>query len=854
MSSTSTMRLPKSSGIRKPKKPNAVRQIMEREQRIRDRNFKEQAASAASGANSPGVVSANRQQCPNPSCPKPNVVDGTCRTCGRVADDSNIVAEVTFGENSSGAAVVQGSYLAADQGGVRGVSGREFRRVAGSGASEAREKSIREAKGLMNQIKHQLNISDSMVDSGIRMFRVASTMNFIQGRTHRDVAAVVLYVACRQEPTCKVMLIDLADIIKTDVFKLGRIYKDFLAALPNPPNVRHVVPEDLIWRFAAKLEFYRDTNKVAESAIRIVKRMRWDEMTHGRRPAGICGAALVMAARSHNYRRTIREVVYVAKVTMVTLQNRLDEFANVPSANMTIDEFNTQDFLQAHHDPPWWYKQSAEWREKHTRSRKRRLPELDATDQSASADDTQGAEKRQKTTTEGDMASSAEGGSLPGPSVVLAPESISPIPSPGPAGVLPPAPLASNTDKDGFVVPPLPERALVSNASTPDGALRSATVQDEEELADLAAEFGDVEDEEDGRENDDADAMSEVAMAAAQGINIAGRAPGNAKGQPDKGKRKQMQELPIDADWENDEAMLEAEMEQHLQDPEAIAEAEAVAEQLAKKSQDRASRAPTEQESGSPAPTTASDAPAPEELAMLDGPILPPGISISADGDVSMNPHVHEDEFKDDPEVAYCLLGEDEIKLKEQIWSNQNKDYMRQKQQKYFNDKLNAKNPTKPRRPRGRKPRAGLDVGSPASSAAEAAENVLKTRAVSSRLNYKAMMEGIFQNTGRNGGPGSMYGGASSVGSRSAVTSRAGSVAGSDEDGALRSPSPPPRPTSAPTKASQAHKSLGTVQEEPGDEDDYANYDEPDYEDADGYQDGELDPFADDEPYGDDDY
>ena len=86
----------------------------------------------------------------------------------------------------------------------------------------------------MNQIKHQLNISDSMVDSGIRMFRVASTMNFIQGRTHRDVAAVVLYVACRQEPTCKVMLIDLADIIKTDVFKLGRILQR-LSCRPSQP-------------------------------------------------------------------------------------------------------------------------------------------------------------------------------------------------------------------------------------------------------------------------------------------------------------------------------------------------------------------------------------------------------------------------------------------------------------------------------------------------------------------------------------------------------------------------------------------------------------------------------------------
>ncbi len=155
-----------------------------------------------------------------------------------------------------------------------------------------------------------------------------------------------------------------------------------------------MVPEDLIWRFAAKLEFYRDTNKVAESAIRIMKRMRWDEMTHGRRPAGICGAALVMAARSHNYRRTVREVVYVAKVTMVTLQNRLDEFANVPSANMTIDEFNTQDFLQAHHDPPWWYKQSTDWKDKHTRPRKRKLPGQPDAEADSNAQDARRLEKR----------------------------------------------------------------------------------------------------------------------------------------------------------------------------------------------------------------------------------------------------------------------------------------------------------------------------------------------------------------------------------------------------------------------------------------------------------------------------
>ena len=44
------------------------------------------------------------------------------------------------------------------------------------------------------------------------------------------------------------------------------------------------------------------------------------------------------------------------------------------------------------------------------------------------------------------------------------------------------------------------------------------------------------------------------------------------------------------------------------------------------------------------------------------------------------------------------------------------------------------------------------------------------------------------------------------------------------------------------------------VQEEQGDEEDYANYDEPEYEDTTGYQEGELDPFADDEPFEDEEY
>lgn len=63
-------------------------------------------------------VAASRE-CPNADCLDKDVgeEDGqlVCRGCGTVVNDSNIVSEVLFGASSSGAQVVHGSYVGADQ-------------------------------------------------------------------------------------------------------------------------------------------------------------------------------------------------------------------------------------------------------------------------------------------------------------------------------------------------------------------------------------------------------------------------------------------------------------------------------------------------------------------------------------------------------------------------------------------------------------------------------------------------------------------------------------------------------------------------------------------------------------------
>lgn len=652
-------------------RPNPVRAMREREER---RSAAAASRQAAANMNKGSVAAPARQQCPNKACPKPNVVDGTCRTCGRVADDSNIVAEVQFGETSSGAAVVQGSFMGADQAGIRSM-GPAFRRAGGS---EDREKSIREAKGLMQGYAQQLNVSDSLVTAGTQVFKLASGANFIQGRTLASVAAVCLYAACRAEPPCKVMLIDLADLVQLNVFKLGRIFKKLNEVVPiGNDGLIPVYPEDLIWRFATKMEFHQETAKVAEDAVRLVKRMSRDWMVMGRRPSGICGACLLMAARMHNFRRTVREVVYIVKVTNHTIQNRLAEFNITESSQMSVEDFLKQDFLESSHDPPSFYKKSEEYRQQQDESGRKRKRVIEVPD-----------------TTEDGMPSGAAANR--GRRMTDAGADMSDAPA-----------ITFRRDADGFIIPPLPSQ--ISDSIPKDKAPEAADGVDEESLEKLANEFGDALDEDD----------EEGAEKEATG----------------RGKRKKPQ-LPINEEWEEDEQDLEGQIEEMFNDPLTYEHAMAYsnAEQRARIH---------------------------SHWALAQKP----------QREVSMSVEVLEDEFADDLEVLNCLLSPDEARIKETIWVNQNKEWLRLHQEKVFRRKVEAERPKQTRK-RRKRARIGEGQTAPATSAAEAAINVAKDRAWSKRINYDAIRS-IFDAPGADG-----LGSAAT----SRKTSLAGSTVGADDE------------------------------------------------------------------------
>ena len=76
------------------------------------------------------------------------------------------------------------------------------------------------------------------------------------------------------------------------------------------------------------------------TALRLVSRMKKDWMHFGRRPSGLCGAALLIAARLHAFNRSVYDVIKVIFVLMNTLYYRKPKSLIQTLANRLKDTFS----------------------------------------------------------------------------------------------------------------------------------------------------------------------------------------------------------------------------------------------------------------------------------------------------------------------------------------------------------------------------------------------------------------------------------------------------------------------------------------------------------------------------------
>ncbi|KAL3163023.1 hypothetical protein ABBQ32_009450 [Trebouxia sp. C0010 RCD-2024] len=186
------------------------------------------------------------------------------------------------------------------------------------------------------------------IDGAHRLYRLALLNNFTRGRRTAQVAGACLYIFCRQEQK-PFMLIDISDVLQINVFALGAVFLQMchILHLENQPMFfRPIDPSLYIHRFVHKLmnddqDISRQKqNAVTNTALRLVKSMKRDWMQTGRRPSGICGAALFIATHLHGLEFTRREIVAKIHIGEATLAKRVTEFATTAASDLTLEEFD----------------------------------------------------------------------------------------------------------------------------------------------------------------------------------------------------------------------------------------------------------------------------------------------------------------------------------------------------------------------------------------------------------------------------------------------------------------------------------------------------------------------------------
>lgn len=271
--------------------------------------------------------------------------DAVCTTCGSVLEDSIIVAEIQFEEGAHGTSSALGQFVSSDSKGGATKFGASFH-VGDS--VESREITLKKARNGISHLCSQLRLNQHCTDTACSFFKMALSRNLTRGRRNTHVHAACVYLTCRTEGTAH-LLIDISDVLQICCYELGRTYLRLSQALCI--NIPAVDPCLYILRFAAKLQFGVKTQQVTNTALRLVQRMKRDSIHSGRRPSGLCGAALLMAARLHEFNRTPSDIVKIVKVHESTLRKRLMEFGDTPSSALTLEEFMTVD-LEEEQDPP----------------------------------------------------------------------------------------------------------------------------------------------------------------------------------------------------------------------------------------------------------------------------------------------------------------------------------------------------------------------------------------------------------------------------------------------------------------------------------------------------------------------
>ncbi|KAK1420269.1 hypothetical protein QVD17_21718 [Tagetes erecta] len=250
-----------------------------------------------------------------------------CVDCGKVLLQHVFTEAATFQKDAAGRVHLAGNIVSMQ-----------------SACYDSHKRTLNKGNDVINQLIDKYGILN--VKHATKFYQIAVERGFTRGRRTRLVAAACLYVACR-EMEKPFLLIEFSSDVGVSVYALGAVYLQLckLLSLQDHPFVQKPVdPSLFMHRYTFGL-MQDDNKKVLNTALHLVVSMKRDWIQTGRKPSGICAAAIYVSSLLHGYNISKTNVVQAVHICEATLTKRLIEFENTEAGSLTIEEF-TQNAIE----------------------------------------------------------------------------------------------------------------------------------------------------------------------------------------------------------------------------------------------------------------------------------------------------------------------------------------------------------------------------------------------------------------------------------------------------------------------------------------------------------------------------
>ena len=190
----------------------------------------------------------------------------------------------------------------------------------------SKERNLTIALKLLDILIQKLSLSDVIHDETIRLYTKAVNKKLIRGRTIRGMVAASIYAVTRQSPDTSKSLIEISRAANMKRKDLQSCYRLLHEKLPNAVKPGLPDPEQKLGKIFKGISISGlKAGLVERTARKILQDAKKTGVTAGKDPTGLAAAAIYLACKKHDIRKTQRTMAIAAELSEITLRNRAND-------------------------------------------------------------------------------------------------------------------------------------------------------------------------------------------------------------------------------------------------------------------------------------------------------------------------------------------------------------------------------------------------------------------------------------------------------------------------------------------------------------------------------------------------